>query len=404
MQHAGRHLGHAREARGVEQLLLGEAQGFPGRFAFADVHGDTDESGHRARAIAHRADREGDGKARAILAKIGPFARLRFAALRGGDEDLEARGQSEFRGARPDFRGIVEDLGRAPADHLLRVVPEHPLGPEIEDGDEALGGRADDGVLSRGAEHGGEECGGRALLALDAGKVIAQTGLALAEFAEQGAILGELGAHAAADRAQPEDARHAHQRTLEGGIDFAEELVGAFLEKIPGLLQIHPQRVERGHPLAQVAGDGLLWVALEHRGDDLVAHFEICPPVPRDFCGGRGALPLEGELLIFREALRDLRLRGARLVAVIDLQIAVRGAQRVEQRAPGFLRLVLQLPDEIEPADRAGIAAPRILLGAVEVREEEQPDAPGDEGDGDHRASEPIEVREFHRLTRRSGS
>jgi len=105
--------------------------------------------------------------------------------------------------------------------------------------------------------------------------------------------------------------------------------------------------------------------------------------------------PRLGELRhLLGDALSDARVRGARFVDVLHLQVRVARGERIEHAPTRFLDVVLQRGDQIEPVDEPLGKLACVALGAAELVEAERARRRAEEREEDEhrrRASSPHE-------------
>src|SRR3990172_11055715 len=95
----------------------------------------------------------------AVLTDIGVYLRLASPlpgglAEQGESTDLPPRFPAERRTPRGQLGAKMPDLRCLLPNHLFGSVAQHLLGPPVEEGDEAILVRGDNGRLRRGIEHG----------------------------------------------------------------------------------------------------------------------------------------------------------------------------------------------------------------------------------------------------------
>jgi hypothetical protein len=78
------------------------------------------------------------------------------------------------------------------------------------------------------------------------------------------------------------------------------------------------------------------------------------------------------------EHLYNARVGSARLVNVLQLEVGVGGRQGVKHAAAGFLRLVLDLTYQVQPAERAYRHSTHFAVARAEITYDKR-------GDGDYR-------------------
>ena len=102
--------------------------------------------------VAQGRDGVGDADVGAVAAHERPLPQLGSAG-RKRREHGPARLDAELPGGRLDLLGQVQLEGAHPADHLVRRVAEQPLGAVVEERENAVPVRREDGVAGRDGEH-----------------------------------------------------------------------------------------------------------------------------------------------------------------------------------------------------------------------------------------------------------
>jgi hypothetical protein len=123
------------------------------------------------------------------------------------------------------------------------------------------------------------------------------------------------------------------------------------------------------------------WPLPQDRADDPIPHAEVRTPVVRQLLSGQLRCGSRGAPQVAADDLGHLSVRGARLIGVLHLPIAVVGGQGVEDAAACFLGQILQLVQQVETGHRVLVHVAHAAVRGAEVADHDQAHAEHREAD-----------------------